>query len=896
MTTLERELLWEREMIDSGVLRYYRSIDRTQKKLDKDGNTVPISDESNTSYGISMLRYFVLSVSKQIEADVKRMKGKPGRKPVAWEYLSELKTETTAYITCKCILDSISKTVKLTQLVTRISQKVEDNARFESFERDDKKYLQSTLKYIKNEKINNYKRKRKIMVNSARKKADGVMEWDVWPMKDKVHIGTACVEAFIKATSDYDDYGKRIKGSGIIELSTQYVNNQTIHHVYGTTKAYEWIKANTGVCQYLTPDFMPTLIPPKDWTTPTDGGFHLKSLRRIKPIVKMQRPKYLKMMHDNKHKMPNFFKTVNLLQATPWEVNSFVLEQAVKEFKLPFGIDMPGSEPLAEPPCPLPPFEQGNMTNAAFKQFKLDSRKALTEEDKEEYVAWKRIAREIGKLEVERVSKAMAVSRTINMAKRLQFEDELYFVWTADFRGRLYAAGTALSPQGTGLSKALIKFKRGCKLGKNGFTHLCIHAAGVYGNDKVSLPDRVQWIMSEISNIIGTGTNPDEYRDFWRQADKPYMFLAVCEELAECILSSTKEREEFISYIPCAQDGSCNGIQHYSAMLRDPVGATSVNLMDSDLPSDIYLDCANKVLEYIDYGLKYEQVFNGKEWFPANELDLQVMRGWLEFTIRRDATKKPTMVIPYGGTKISCRDDCRLYLEKFTKKAQETDKTYKNPFQKLTFIKDTGKPGNAQVYATTLLHHLVWKALDEIVVAARTAMQFLKKITQVIVNDGKHGNMLYWDSPRGFRVYQDIKDTKQNRISTFLEGRIQLTLKEDTKKIDKRRMQTSISPNFVHNLDTTHLQETVCTANDYGITDFCTVHDSFATHAGNTDLLHLAIREEFVNMHAGNVLIDFWVMQCTRFPHLIDKFPPVSDVQQRGFDLDQVLTATHFFR
>lgn len=896
MTTMDRELLWEREMVDSGVLRYYRGIERTKKKEDKDGKVVPISDESNTSYGISMLRYFVLSVAKQITADINRMKGKAGRKPIAWEYLSELKPETTAYITCKCIMDSISKTVKLTQLVQRISGKIEDNARFESFAQEDKKYLQSTLKYIKNEKVNNYKRKRKILVNSARKREDGVMEWETWPAKDKVHLGTACIEAFIKATSDYDDQGKRIKGSGIIEISTQYVHNQSIHHVYGTSKAYEWIRANTEVCQYLTPDFMPTLIQPKPWTTPTDGGFYLKALQRIKPIVKMQRPKYLKLMADNQHRMPNFFKAVNLLQATPWEVNSFILNQAIKEFNLPKGVDMPGIEPIVAAECPLPAFEQGSMSNTAFKEYKLNSRKALTDAQKTEYVAWKRSNRDVTKLEVERVSKAMATSRTINMAKRLQFEDEIYFVWTADFRGRLYAAGTALSPQGTGLSKALIKFKRGVKLGKNGFTHLCIHAAGVFGNDKVSLPNRVEWVMQQSSEIIGAGTDPDSYRDFWRRADKPYMFLAVCEELAECILSSTSDREDFVSYIPCAQDGSCNGIQHYSAMLRDPIGAASVNLIDSLVPSDIYLNCADKVLEFIQYGLKYEQKFDGKEWVPVTEIDTSVAQGWLEFTVTRDATKKPTMVIPYGGTKISCRDDCRLYLEKFTKKYKETDPTYLNPFDKMHFDDPDGKAVNMQTYAATMLHHLVWKALDEIVIAARTAMTFLKKITQVVVNDGRHGNMLYWDGVNGFRVYQDIKDTKQNRVTTYLEGTIKLTLKEDTDNIDKRRMQTSISPNFVHNLDTTHLQETTCTANAYGIRDFCTVHDSFATHAGNCDLLHLAIREEFVEMHAGNVLVDFWVMQCTRFPHLIDKFPPVSDVKQRGFDLNEVLKSTHFFR
>lgn len=892
MTTLEREELWEKEMIDSGVLRYQRNVQRTKTGVNKDGETVPINDESNTSYGVSMMKYFIESVAKQLSSDITKMQGKPGRKPVAWEYLSQLPIETTAYITCKSILDSISKTIKLTQLVQRIGTKLEDNARFVSFESNDRKYLQATMSYMKRQKINNYTRKRKVMIHAYEKEGERV--WDAWPMKDKVHIGTACVEAFIKATSDYDEHGKRIKGTGLIEIGSTVENKNPVYTVYGTTKAYEWIKANTEICQYLTPDVMPTLIPPRPWTTPTDGGFHLKQIRRVKPFVKMQSPKYLKLMHERRHMMPDMFRCANLLQETPWEVNDFVLDQAVKEFMLPKGIDMPGSEPLVVPECPLERLEQGDMTNKEFRAFRKLVASTLTQKQKVEYVDWKRSVKTIEEAEQERVSKAMAVSRTLNMAKRLQFEEEFFFVYTADFRGRLYAAGTALSPQGTGLAKALLRFKNGVKLGKDGFTHLCIHAAGVYGNDKVSLADRVQWVLNNADAIIGSGTDPDQYRDFWRYADKPYMFLAVCEELAQCIPLSTSLREEFISYIPCAQDGSCNGIQHYSAMLRDSLGARCVNLVDSELPSDIYLDCADKVMEFIAYGLKYEKYYDGKQWMPATAEDATIARGWIEFGVLRDCTKKPTMVIPYGGTKISCRDDCRLYLEKYTKKYKENDPEYENPFVNLVFLDEDGNKRNPEKVAITWLHHLVWLALDEIVVAARKAMKFLREIVRVIVADGNH--MVYWDAPNGFRIYMDIKDQKQVRISTHLDGNIKLALKEDTNKIDKRRMQTSIAPNFVHSLDTCHLQYTVCGANDYGIKDFGTVHDSYATHAGNCTLLHLATRETFVDLHHGNVLVDFWVTQCERFPHLVHKFPPISDIKQGDFDLAQVLDARHFFR
>lgn len=43
------------------------------------------------------------------------------------------------------------------------------------------------------------------------------------------------------------------------------------------------------------------------------------------------------------------------------------------------------------------------------------------------------------------------------------------------------------------------------------------------------------------------------------------------------------------------QDGSCNGLQHYAALGRDVIGATSVNLMPCDVPQDVYSGVAQQV-------------------------------------------------------------------------------------------------------------------------------------------------------------------------------------------------------------------------------------------------------------------------------------------------------------
>lgn len=57
-------------------------------------------------------------------------------------------------------------------------------------------------------------------------------------------------------------------------------------------------------------------------------------------------------------------------------------------------------------------------------------------------------------------------------------------------------------------------------------------------------------------------------------------------EIADVIRSG--DTENYLSYFPIHQDGSCNGLQHYAALGRDASGAFSVNLCASDVPQDVY--------------------------------------------------------------------------------------------------------------------------------------------------------------------------------------------------------------------------------------------------------------------------------------------------------------------
>ena len=80
---------------------------------------------------------------------------------------------------------------------------------------------------------------------------------------------------------------------------------------------------------------------------------------------------------------------------------------------------------------------------------------------------------------------------------------------------------------------------------------------------------------------------------WWCEADKPFSALSTCIELVKIIDSD--DPESYCTSLPVHQDGSCNGLQHYAALGRDEAGGRAVNLIDADVPQDVY----TKVLEIV---------------------------------------------------------------------------------------------------------------------------------------------------------------------------------------------------------------------------------------------------------------------------------------------------------
>lgn len=151
--------------------------------------------------------------------------------------------------------------------------------------------------------------------------------------------------------------------------------------------------------------------------------------------------------------------------------------------------------------------------------------------------------------------------------------------------------------------------------------------------------------------------------------------------------------------------------------------------------------------------------------------------------------------------------------------------------------------------AVSLATKIIWDAIDEVVVAARQGMAFIKAITTDAV---KQGLYLTWETPSGFIAEQKRYEMKSTRVRTQLLGETKFTVLEPTTTLDLPKMVSSCAPNFIHSHDAAHLVNTIVAAYDAGIRDIVVIHDSFGTHACNTDLLRDTLRSELVSMYSGN--------------------------------------------
>ena len=503
-----------------------------------------------------------------------------------------------------------------------------------------------------------------------------------------------------------------------------------------------------------------------------------------------------------------------------------------------------------EKPVPPKPWGEEYIGEEALKRWK--------EAHPDEYKVWYDQAQAVYKFNKHSGATRLRVAYQLRIAQENVQYPVVYFPWTCDFRGRLYALPSYVNPQADDLGKALLTFADTKELGEAGAYWLKIHLANCAGVDKVSFEERVKWVMEHEQEILSSAKDPIANR-FWEDMDSPFQFLAACFEYQGL-------HEQGISYrssLPVAMDGTCNGLQHLSAMLRDPVGGEAVNLVPSMKPSDIYTKVLNVLKQMVEQDITSDS---------TDATQKLIAEAWLPH-LDRNITKRPVMTTPYGVSSYGIREQVRDQII-------ERDLFRGYAINQKEFL----------VYLTERIE----RAISEVIVAAPTVMGWLQEAARRISEKDKNARGISWSVPGSeFRVIQRYYADQRVDVNVFLGSqRIRVRVDEqDEKCIAGRRQITGISPNVIHSLDASMLVQTVRALSKQGISHFALIHDSYGCHACDIPVLHQALRREFVDIYTNHdVLAELKATWEQAYDIQLDPLPEYGDL-----DIHMVNHSRYFF-
>ena len=798
--------------------------------------------EGDLSYGVQLIKHNIDKIAARLKVAIDNPEH-TRRAPIWYALLKDQDTEVVAYIALKAVINCISREVPTTASAISIGTRVEDQLRIDKFKKDRPDLFRLTERRLETTSQHNRNRRKAVMRLMSNRAGSA---WKKWSTANLTHVGVRLLDIMIDC--------------GIVQSSIRLTNNsyKKQGHIYATPEAADWVARAAAHSELHLPLYLPMLMPPKQWTAPANGGYWTGLVPQFS-LVKGAKAGYLDEMAEQGP--TEVYEAVNAVQNTPWCVNGRVL--SVLEDFVKRGAEAPG--------LPSP-----NANDMPPKPHDIDANDAARK-------AWKKEATRVSDVNFSLVSKRFALSSCMQIARRFAGASAIYFPQQLDFRGRIYAVPSSLNPQGIDYAKALLTFAEGKPI-DNGVAAgwLAIHGANVYGEDKVSLEDRISWVEDNSQAILAAANDPADNVDFWGDADKPWQFLAFCFEWA----GFTEAGYGYVSSLPIAMDGSCNGLQHYSAALRDEVGGKATNLMPAKTPADIYAEVAEVARGLSQANLRDTSDPGTDAWYAAK---------WQEVGVDRKIVKRAVMTLPYGCSLYSCRDFIEEALrEKLVGKpspfAHVKDVSYQDTEDKtVTNMVETDGFWEASLY----LQPYVWEAIGRVVTKAREAMGWLRSVASLA---SKEGLPITWATPDGFKVQQAYYKQAQRQILTHLDGKIyRPSLLHQTNTMDKRRMANGVAPNFVHSLDGCALRKYVLLAKDNGVKHFGLVHDSFATVAADVEMMTVCIRESFVELYEDN---DVFTQFCySVLPLLSEKaaaeMPPIPE--HGSLDLSQVRGSDFFF-
>lgn len=680
-------------------------------------------------------------------------------------------------------------------VLTGIGRVIESECMLACMEQVNTRYTERTVEYLDSAGTKSVNHRYRTFLAGARNMG---IEWEQWSQDERLQTARLLVSELYDAT-------------GLFKWSTNmYSAGVSMYYLQPSDELAKHFQEVQGAARALV-RHPPMLIKPMDWENQYEGGYLTEWFRHHSPMCGLR---YIKKEHKawivDTLASPTSAPVraaMSKAQSVPYRVNKDVLAILRKATAMRVGIlGLPSFQPLNQPEFPLGEnWQKDEATEVELEQFQFW---------KTQMAAWytsenKRKGRHTGIL-----------SRLTELA-RYQDEAALYFPTFIDWRGRMYFRSN-LNPQSSDAVKGCIEFANGKRLGETGLMWLKVYVANCCGYDKHDPELKAQWTDDNWLQIVDFINNPLEVDA--PDADTAFTLLQSGLALQEAL--AMPDPRDYICHVPVAMDATCSGLQHLSALTRDPIGAYYTNLIDNgkEQKSDIYV----RVAEIADGSKASFSTRKVKVDGKVKEVvhDNIIEQYWKDTPISRAMAKNPVMTYVYGSTLLSTIDTIALDMID-------------------AGMQDIKNSEGKVVYSMSALATPVGRALRAGVVETVPEATRIMKYFQSLVRKHKD-HCMQWISPVGVPVvnWAEGSEIKRVNIRSMGVNMITMTVRDNT--YNTRAASNGIVPNFVHSKDSAHLCMTI---NDFD-GDILPIHDSFATHACDVPAMHASLRSTFVTLYS----------------------------------------------
>ena len=403
----------EEEQISSGASKLYQSEEKAALK----------AYSSSSITGITSIQQLIPHVEKHIE-DLVEYRIKRGKNGVAfkdyYQYLKGLEPLAASAITCKIIFDKVfSIKDDEDNLLVNVYNSVGTALMQECQLRYYKERAPGLLHVLKK----NYWHKAcgtqqkltdvQIMMNRAD------IKWTNWPSTIRIKLGNFMVDCVLSACNWFEPLAIR-------------QGNKTPLYLVPTATFADNMDKILARAKFFSAEQWPMLVPPRDWSQSSVGGYILDEIMRGHDLVRRGDPDLIQ------GEKPIAF--LNKLQQVPYRVSNYVYMVAEELYALGRKV---GKKPKFIPETAteeLPTKPPDIATNKAARK---------------EYC---RAAAEVHNRNNALIKKSCRTRMTMRAAKKFKDKERWFIPWSFDYRGRVYPIPAYLTPQDTDFGKSLIRF------------------------------------------------------------------------------------------------------------------------------------------------------------------------------------------------------------------------------------------------------------------------------------------------------------------------------------------------------------------------------------------------------------------------------------------------------